>query len=47
MKYSPGADAYTVSCQMTYTDGSVWAGLVTLLMGSERASWQPQHQVVP
>lgn len=45
VKYSAGSDTYTVSCQMTYTDGSVWSGLVTLLMASNQVSWQPQYQV--
>ena len=41
---NPG-DTYTVSCDITYTDGSVWNGLVTLLLASDQISWQPQSEV--
>ncbi len=43
--YSAGSDTYTVSCDMTFSDGTVWNGLVTLLMASSQVSWQPQYQV--
>jgi hypothetical protein len=38
-------DTYTVSCDITYTDGTVWNGLVTLLMASNQVSWQPESEV--
>lgn len=39
------ADTYTVSCDITYTDGTVWNGLVTLLLASDQVSWQPESEV--
>lgn len=44
VKANPG-DTYTVSCNITYTDGTVWNGLVTLLLASNQVSWQPQSEV--
>ena len=44
VKANPG-DTYTVSCNVTYTDGQVWNGLVTLLLASDQVSWQPQSEV--
>ena len=44
VKANPG-DTYTVSCDITYTDGQVWAGLVTLLLASNQVSWQPQTEL--
>ena len=38
-------DTYTVSCDLTYTDGTVWAGLVTILEASNQVSWQPESEV--
>lgn len=36
---------FTVRCQATYTDGSVWSGLETLQPGADQSSWQPQTEV--
>ena len=44
VKSNPG-DTYTVSCNITYTDGTVWNGLVTLLLASDQVSWQPESEV--
>ena len=44
VQYSSAANTYTVSCDITYTDGSTWHGLVTLLENSDQVSWQPQYQ---
>ena len=40
-----GGDTWTVSCDVTYTDQTVWAGLVTILPASGQVSWQPETQV--
>lgn len=44
VRHNPG-DTYTVSCDVTYTDGTVWNGLVTILMDSGQVSWQPESEV--
>ena len=44
VKANPG-DTYTVSCDIAYTDGTVWNGLVTLLLASNQISWQPESEV--
>jgi hypothetical protein len=37
--------SYTVACDVTYSDESVWSGLGTYLPDSDQVSWQPQEQV--
>ena len=36
---------FTVSCEATYTDGSVWQGLATIQPAADQFSRQPQYQV--
>jgi hypothetical protein len=44
VKHNPN-NIYTVSCDATYTDGSVWSGLATIQPDSDQFSWQPQSEV--
>lgn len=39
---APGV--FTVGCTATYTDGSQWYGIVSVLTSKSQLSWQPQYQ---
>ncbi len=39
------ADTYTASCDVTYSDQTVWSGYATLLVAEQKVSWQPEQQV--
>jgi hypothetical protein len=39
---APGV--WTVDCTATYTDGSQWYGIATVLISKSQVSWQPQYQ---
>ena len=41
---NPG-DTYTVSSDVTYSDGEVWSGYATLLAASEQISWEPEQEL--
>jgi hypothetical protein len=36
--------SYTVSCDATYSDQTVWYGLGTYIVSEGKVSWQPQGQ---
>ena len=42
---NPDPGIYTVSCQATYSDGSVWDGIASVLLNSNQVTWQPTGQV--
>jgi hypothetical protein len=41
---NPG-NTYTVKCDVTYSDGDVWAGFVTWILDGDQVSWEPQTEV--
>ena len=44
VKHNPG-DTWTVSCQVTYSDGTVYSGYGTLLPAQGKIAWEPTQQV--
>ena len=44
VKANPG-DTYTVSCDVTYSDGTVYSGDATLLVAKGQIAWEPTGQV--
>ena len=44
VKANPG-DTYTVSCDVTYSDGTVYSGDATLLVAKDQIAWEPTGQV--
>ena len=42
---NPDPDIYTVTCQATYSDGSVWDGIASVLLTTSNVTWQPTQQV--
>jgi hypothetical protein len=36
---------YTVDCAVTYSDGSVWDGIASVLTGSGDIDWEPTSMV--
>jgi hypothetical protein len=44
VKDNPG-DTYTVSCDVTYSDGEVWSELVTFLAASDQITWEPENEL--
>jgi hypothetical protein len=44
VKANPG-DTYTVSCNVSYSDGEVWSGYATVLEASQQVSWEPENEL--
>ena len=42
---NPDPGIYTVSCQATYSDGSVWDGIASVLLSQSKVTWEPEEQV--
>jgi hypothetical protein len=38
-------DTYTVSCDVTYSDGEVWSELVTYLVATDQLTWEPEQEL--
>jgi hypothetical protein len=42
---NPDPDIYTVSCVATYSDGSEWDGIASVLLSQSKVTWEPTQQV--
>jgi hypothetical protein len=38
---NPSSGVYTVSCTATYSDGSRWGGIASVLISQNKATWEP------
>ena len=38
---NPSQGVYTVSCTATYSDGSRWAGIASVLISQNKTTWEP------
>ncbi len=44
VKANPG-DTYTVSCDVSYSDGEIWSGYATVLVASQQVTWEPENEI--
>jgi len=42
---NPDPGIYTVSCLATYSDGSQWDGIASVLLSQNQVTWQATEQV--
>ena len=42
---NPDPGIYTVSCLATYSDGSEWDGIASVLLSQSKVTWEPTQEV--
>ena len=42
---NPDSGVYTVSCLATYSDGSEWDGIASVLISQNKSTWEPTQEV--